>query len=124
MRHNHQGFQNYKDLITQILEEVEDIQDYEYNLSTVITMITKVYDNFDEDFPQGLAYKNPENITIQWEKESRIIYLNDDWKEGIKLIFWDIEKEKTYNLPIKGCPSIALRDVIYRFIYDMEIISD
>jgi hypothetical protein len=122
MLHDNQGFTNYKDLVIQILEEVEDLQDYPYNLSKVISMISGAYGGLGEDFPKGLAYKSSDNLCISWSKSPNtmaLVYIDDVPKEGVKLRF--LNKGGVLNtVPfyLYDSPDIALFDVLKRVIVD------
>ena len=86
MQHNNQGFVNYKNLVNSILEDVYEIQDYPYNLSTVIIMISDAYRALGEDFPEGKSYKDTNNVTVCWLFDSiEKVYLEDRWKGGLHL---------------------------------------
>lgn len=86
MRHNHDGFWNYKKLVESILDDVSDIQDYPYNLPTVMVMISDLYRSLGEDFPEGRSYRDAENVTIYWGSDlRRQVVLEDRWKGGLKL---------------------------------------
>lgn len=99
MQHNHDGFWNYKRLVESILEDVSEIQDYPYNLSTVITMISDAYRALGEDFPEGKSFKNVHNVEVYWtffDKDE--IFLEDNCSGGLRL------RKLRYNGELEDIP--------------------
>lgn len=95
--HNHDGFWNFKALVEDVLEEVTDIQDYSYDLNTTIKLLADIYDVLEEDFPKGIAYRDTENITIEWKKNPisqsmADVFLWCGWDMGVQFAYINEDK--------------------------------
>ena len=122
MKHNHDGFWNFKNLVESILDDVSDIGDYSYHLSDILIMIGEAYRDLKEKFPKGISYKDTENITIEWGsyQSGTVVYLEDKWVEGIKLQYI-IDKGDLTLVSFDNyiSPANALSEVLYScFIED------
>jgi|SRR4028118_994542 hypothetical protein len=121
MRHNHDGFWNYKKLVESILDDVSDIQDYPYNLSTIIIMISDTYRALSKDFPEGKSHRSIQNVDIYWTFSSKDeVFLEDMCNGGLRLrkLKFDGELEDVllYNY---HSPSDALIDTLRRTMQDV-----
>jgi hypothetical protein len=122
MRHNHDGFWNYKKLVESILDDVSDIQDYPYNLSTVIVMISDAYRALGRDFPEGKSHISVQNVDIYWTLSSRNeIFLEDMGRKGgirLRKLRFDGELE---DIPLYSYhnPSDALISTLRQSMQDV-----
>lgn len=116
--HIHQGFWNYKKLVESILDDVSDIQDYPYDLSTVMIMLAEVYDRLGTDFPHGTSFRDTENVSVQWNfGDLGVVVLEDSWKDGINLTTYTSDwKSKSISLNAYNSFSVALFDTLCRFV--------